>query len=939
MVWDGMVYSSKIIYKTQNILKCSGLEYEEWIHYVSDEYESDFIDTGVYENEVYGSSVVYANTIKGNNKNTVNVFISTPKSEIDKIIAASEVSNHIVIAKEDKMLFSTWKENDEWSTEVNWWEIGESNIDSFTVLSKMSRNIKIKYLLLMPENRYDQREMMNNGMLFGGLMIVLLSGVVGAYLLLSRNFKKIEAILSKFGMNTQNKSEFEQIESMIDQLYSENDEIRRRIEKQENQILEKNLLEIMQRKYFDVKPVGLLLPCCQVNNNIFLLALKIENGEKTEKAKGLTWNAINCAFCEMVKGEQFYYTSDDRCQLYLFTFSENKEYKNEIILKAEFLCDFVNEKLGEKVVAAISEIDNNLEHISKLYDAVREAFEYRKLTGGNGIIDCDKITNSASVWEEALDVGNRLMYALEDGNYDFVQECLAEVFEFFEEASFPIVKGVVLHMYNNILEKLFERECSEIQRIRMIEYLNPLVSADSTRSIEKVLREVLDEFYKLIVKRKDSDLVEKVRQYITEHYWEDALNINQIAEVLRENSRMLSKTFRDETGEGILDYISRERIKQAVILLNENKYSLASETEKTTESTTESVAEGFQHDPILNELGAETICKEKVTLTVAIKANTNVEDYETNHLTKLIEEKANVDLQFVTYVGGEAQEKLRVQIAGNEKLPDIIMWGMEPAEIMELGEEGFFVPLEDYYANSSYYAVEGYKKWEDRGVDVLDFATTADGHIWQFQKMVDSLNNPTSCKMWVYRPWLEAVGMTAEDIKDADGFYEMLTRFKNNDPNGNGIADEIPLIDYSLDTGNQHSWVYLMNAFTATTPFKQFLRSENGELSVAYTQDEFKEGVWHIDLPVVIPTFVIMLIMNAGRIMSVGFEKVFLLQNELNLEYSEIISTYVYKKSFATLKSDFGYSTAVSLFNSVINIILLTVVNKISKKVSETSLW
>ena len=99
------------------------------------------------------------------------------------------------------------------------------------------------------------------------------------------------------------------------------------------------------------------------------------------------------------------------------------------------------------------------------------------------------------------------------------------------------------------------------------------------------------------------------------------------------------------------------------------------------------------------------------------------------------------------------------------------------------------------------------------------------------------------------------------------------------------------------------------------------------------------QRVWHIDIPTILPTAVIMLIMDAGKVMSVGFEKVFLFQNDLNISYSEVLSTYVYKKSFAATIPDFSFSTAAGMFNSVINLILITIVNQISRKVSETSLW
>ena len=81
----------------------------------------------------------------------------------------------------------------------------------------------------------------------------------------------------------------------------------------------------------------------------------------------------------------------------------------------------------------------------------------------------------------------------------------------------------------------------------------------------------------------------------------------------------------------------------------------------------------------------------------------------------------------------------------------------------------------------------------------------------------------------------------------------------------------------------------------------------------------------------------ITLILSAGSVMSVGFEKAFLMQNSLNAEVSEIIATYIYKVGL--LSGQYGFSTAVGLFNSVINCILLLSVNKIAKKMGQSSIW
>ena len=96
------------------------------------------------------------------------------------------------------------------------------------------------------------------------------------------------------------------------------------------------------------------------------------------------------------------------------------------------------------------------------------------------------------------------------------------------------------------------------------------------------------------------------------------------------------------------------------------------------------------------------------------------------------------------------------------------------------------------------------------------------------------------------------------------------------------------------------------------------------------------QRILHIDLPAILPTAIILLIMSTGNMLSLGFEKVYLMQNDLNLGVSEIISTYVYK--IGLLNAQYSYSTAIGLFNNVINLIVLLTVNKIADKVSGTSL-
>lgn len=97
------------------------------------------------------------------------------------------------------------------------------------------------------------------------------------------------------------------------------------------------------------------------------------------------------------------------------------------------------------------------------------------------------------------------------------------------------------------------------------------------------------------------------------------------------------------------------------------------------------------------------------------------------------------------------------------------------------------------------------------------------------------------------------------------------------------------------------------------------------------------QKIWYINLPVLVPTILVLLILNCGSLLGVGYEKVYLLQNATNISASEVISTYVYKIGLE--QSDFSFGTAVGLFNSVVNSAILIAANAISNRATKTSLF
>ena len=97
------------------------------------------------------------------------------------------------------------------------------------------------------------------------------------------------------------------------------------------------------------------------------------------------------------------------------------------------------------------------------------------------------------------------------------------------------------------------------------------------------------------------------------------------------------------------------------------------------------------------------------------------------------------------------------------------------------------------------------------------------------------------------------------------------------------------------------------------------------------------QRIWHVNLSHLLPTIVIQLLLSIGRLLSVGFEKILLLQNDLNMEASDVISTYVYRTGL--LGGQFSYTAAIDLFNTVINLILLILFNWLARRLTETSVY
>ncbi len=174
------------------------------------------------------------------------------------------------------------------------------------------------------------------------------------------------------------------------------------------------------------------------------------------------------------------------------------------------------------------------------------------------------------------------------------------------------------------------------------------------------------------------------------------------------------------------------------------------------------------------------------------------------------------------------------------------------------------------------------------------------------------------------------VGMLNQLVSPISGVYGILYRFLGN--------SGVPMDIRSLPEAFPHLYVWSgvwQNMGWSTIIYVAALSAVPTDLHEAAQIDGASrwKRVLHVDIPSIMPTICIMLILRCGSIMGIGYEKVYLMQNALNMSRSEVLSTYVYKQGL--VKTDYSYSTAISMFDSVINMTVMLVVNWIVRKISD----
>lgn len=239
--------------------------------------------------------------------------------------------------------------------------------------------------------------------------------------------------------------------------------------------------------------------------------------------------------------------------------------------------------------------------------------------------------------------------------------------------------------------------------------------------------------------------------------------------------------------------------------------------------------------------GEFPIVTEPYTLTVLVPDAPYISELnENNEFTKWYEEYTGVHVEYTEVAYDSKREKVNLLLASGE-YPDIMMWsGINAADEVLYGSQGIFLRLNDLIEE---YGLET-KKVFDAYAELPGAITTPDGNIYALPNINDCFHCNNTVRAWINQDWLDNLGLATPTTTDE--FYEVLKAFKEKDPNGNGKADEIPMMGCNKDGNMLQVWPFLMNSFVYYDGGHIFLDLDNGNVEFIATTDAYREGIRYI---------------------------------------------------------------------------------------------
>jgi AraC-like DNA-binding protein len=609
---------------TDSIFMDSKHYYEYYAYQDFDSYEEWL---GIMNNKHYN----YVINNKGNNNHKVMFIKSLPIFNADKaygniciILDLSIIMESVIhsidqlngtlaiIDKDNNIVFST----NEYHISKDFYQdklmdnedllIYDNNIISYMT----SQNEQWKYLYIIPKDIYAKKTKIIQNKIFFFMIIYLIISSTLVYFIINKNYKPIKQLINSFGRkqktNVKNQNEFHIIREYINMMDAENKKLDTFINKQKNIFKNEFIRKLLKGQQINYSDQTLRQIDLNFQSDLFAVALiyidSIGDELKDDYNFHLIQFIITNVFEEVIGiKEQGHILYIDGVLICLINMNSNQDHKDQLIERISEAVNFLDIQFNIELTVAVSNIHKSISNIVMAYEEVLETINYKLIMGDDKILDYNDIMNVNHIekYYYPIKKERELSNAIQCGHYEEAKKVLNSIFkENFEANTLlpKVAKSLVLELSSTIIKVYKDSNIvNEEELVNEVILFERLLSYDNIIDIKNGILDIIKTYSNRVNNynnNADKYIKYDIQNYIIKNIDDQDLNISTIAEYFSLHPFYLSKIYKEKNGEGILDTITKIRIKKAKELLQ--KYTVKEVAKKVGYTNTRTFTRGFK---------------------------------------------------------------------------------------------------------------------------------------------------------------------------------------------------------------------------------------------------------------------------------------------------------------------------------------------------------
>lgn len=460
-----------------------------------------------------------------------------------------------------------------------------------------------KYVSLVPEQVFNEKMNYMKTLTWLCVFLCLVFGGIMTMLFLRRNYSPIHTLIENVSQKASQRfdssgNEFAYLRNVLHDTFEEKEEVQNRLKKHHNAIRSHCLRRLLKGQAERGVPwnEALVAHDIQFHSEYFAVivfqiehfgkyALSTENVGLSDQPTLMLHFILTNILEELGGPQNRIYTADmeDSLACIVNMVSDDPKQNEAVLLEiAKKAQVFMRDYIQVELTVAISGQQEGLFGISRAYQEALEAMEYRIVMGSGEIILHDGLQESDnSSYHYPLSMEQELIYHVKTGNFAKAEGILNELFDrnfTLMSLSVPMARCLMFDLVSTMLKTMDEiGESSKRDFFDQIYAVDRLMKCETVKEMKTLISGILEQVCRFVNEERKNHhkhLVEEIRQFVTDHYQDNNLNISMIGEAFSLTPSYLSRIFKDYTGEVLLDYINKTRLKEAKELLISQKYTV-----------------------------------------------------------------------------------------------------------------------------------------------------------------------------------------------------------------------------------------------------------------------------------------------------------------------------------------------------------------------------